>query len=571
MRVAARRLYHPFIDRVKRANWKKIGLIGGGSLVGLLLIIQLFYPGDRLLPFASIDGQSLGGKTKAEAAQILNKAYAAHAVAIYMGSGKKPVVSPTFADMDVSVDNEARLKAASYPWYLRIVPTSLFWAGAGKVAEPTAKFGGKFANYIETELMPDCKQAPVDATLKANGTALEVVPAITGGTCEKNDVVASIKKITPSLTEKTSVRVARDEQEPAVGDDAAKAYAETLTERLKDGVTIDVLGAPVVASAKDIMSWLDFSTQDGAIVATVNSERADTWLGANVAGKVAIAAGVSYITTLDFTETSRVNGSNGRALDVGATVASIQTVVAGEAAQASARTVSTPPTEQYTRTYSASDKGLSALLANYAKDHPGTFGISLVELDGKKRRADYNGDKQFVTASTYKLFVAYSLLKQIDSGKRSWDSDAACFNKMISHSDNTCAEGFLNALGLQAVTKDIQAIGLKNSNFTKTGGPFTTANDLTLMLGMIATSQNFSPLNQQRLVTAMKGNIFRKGIPAGVNGTVADKVGFMDGLLHDAAIVYGPSGTYVLAIMTEGSSWATIADLAKQIDALHTQ
>jgi beta-lactamase class A len=77
-----------------------------------------------------------------------------------------------------------------------------------------------------------------------------------------------------------------------------------------------------------------------------------------------------------------------------------------------------PPTEQYTRTYSASDAGLSALLANYAKDHPGTFGISMVELDGKKRRAEYNGDKQFVTASTYKLFVAYSLMKQIDAGKR---------------------------------------------------------------------------------------------------------------------------------------------------------
>jgi beta-lactamase class A len=69
----------------------------------------------------------------------------------------------------------------------------------------------------------------------------------------------------------------------------------------------------------------------------------------------------------------------------------------------------------------------------------------------------------------------------------------------------------------------------------------------------------------------MKGNVYRKGIPAGVNGTVADKVGFLDALLHDAAIVYGPHGTYVLAIMTDGSSWATIADLAGQIDALHAQ
>ncbi|QHU89863.1 hypothetical protein GWK73_04515 [Candidatus Saccharibacteria bacterium oral taxon 955] len=218
-----------------------------------------------------------------------------------------------------------------------------------------------------------------------------------------------------------------------------------------------------------------------------------------------------------------------------------------------------------------SDTGLSALMANYAKDHSGVFGISMIELDGKKRRADYRGNEQFVTASTYKLFVAYSLMKQIDSGKRDWASNMACFNKMISHSDNACAESFLDSIGLKNVTTDIQSIGLTNSTFMKEGGPYTTANDLTLLLGMIATRQNFSSDNQQRLISAMTGNVFRKGIPAGVGGKVANKVGFMNGLLHDAAIVYGSSGTYVLAIMTDGSSWETIADLAKNIDKLHAQ
>lgn len=571
MRFAVKLPQHPLLDRVKQANWKKIGLIFGGSVFGLLLIIQLFYPNDRLLPFATVDGISLGTKTKADAAAELNKAYAAHTVAIYMGSGKAPVVSPKFSDMDVSVDNTARLSAATYPWYLRIIPTSLFWAGAGKVAEPTATFGDKFTSYVETKLMPDCKQAPVDATLKANGTKLEVVSAITGGTCEKDEVLASIKKIHPTIIEATSVRVAREEQQPDVGNDVAKAFASTLNDRLESGLMIDVLGGPVDVQKNEVLGWLDFTSKDGAIVAMVNGDRAGVWLSKNIASKVAIAPGVSYVRTLDFTELSRVNGSEGRALDIAATVASVQAVVDGSAQNGSAATKSVPPTERYTRTYSPSDAGLSALLANYAKDHSGTFGISMVELDGKKRRADYNGDKQFVTASTYKLFVAYSLLKQIDVGKRSWDSDATCFNKMISNSDNACAESFLNSLGLSTVTKDIQAIGLKNSTFMKTGGPFTTANDLSLLLGMIATGQNFSSANQQRLITAMKANVYRKGIPAGAQGTVADKVGFMDGLLHDAAIVYGPNGTYVLAIMTDGSTWGNIAELAKQIDALRAE
>ncbi len=208
-------------------------------------------------------------------------------------------------------------------------------------------------------------------------------------------------------------------------------------------------------------------------------------------------------------------------------------------------------------------------MANYAHDHSGVYGISMIELGGKGRRADYNGNKQFVTASTYKLFAAYTLLKQIDEGKRDWATNADCFNKMISLSDNVCAEAFLKTLGLSTITNDIHAVGLSNSTFMKSGGPFTTANDLSLMLGMIATGQNYSTINQQRLIGAMKANVYRRGIPSGVNGAVADKVGFMNGLLHDAAIVYSPSGTYVLAIMTDGSSWANIAELARQLDALH--
>ena len=351
----------------------------------------------------------------------------------------------------------------------------------------------------------------------------------------------------------------------------AKKLAETLNSRLSKGINLGVGNESVAIPVNEIFSWLDFSSSNDKIVATVNTERSAKWLNSVVASKVTIKPGVSHITTNDFTVVSQTTGDSGRAIDVAETVKSLQSVVDGQAVSATVITKVVPPTEQYTRTYSASDTGLSALMANYAKDHSGVFGISMIELDGKKRRADYRGNEQFVTASTYKLFVAYSLMKQIDSGKRDWSSSVTCFNKMISHSDNACAESFLGSIGLKNITADIQTIGLADSTFMKEGGPYTTANDLTLLLGMIATRQNFSSENQQRLISAMTGNVFRKGIPAGVGGKVANKVGFMNGLLHDAAIVYGSSGTYVLAIMTDGSSWEIIADLAKSIDKLHAQ
>jgi len=65
----------------------------------------------------------------------------------------------------------------------------------------------------------------------------------------------------------------------------------------------------------------------------------------------------------------------------------------------------------------------------------------------------------------------------------------------------------------------------------------------------------------------MKKNVYTAGIPSGIKADVADKVGFLDALLHDAAIVYSPKGTYVLIIMTNNASWGNIAELAKAIEA----
>ena len=562
---------HALLRRARTWDKKRILLITGGAMLGLLLIVQLFFPGDRLLPFARADGRSLALMKRTEATKLLNDAYNSSSIDIYMGTGKKPVVTPTLQQAGVRVDNTDRVKKLTYPWYMRIIPTSLFWAGLKSSPTPKPQFNATFMTYIEKNLMPRCREDPVDATLKAQSDKLVTVAAKNGGACAQQDVVTSIKRITPVLTKLTSIKVARTEIKPVVGDSIAKAKADELNSRLANGLTISVNGAPVVASKKDVISWLDFSSQEKTLVATVNQARAQVWLEANVAAKVAIVPGTSAITTKDFTETSRVNGSAGQAIDIIATITSIQSVIDGKSVSATTLTKVVPPIEQYTRTYSPSDAGLTALVTNYAKDHAGSYGVSMVELDGKKRRTDYNADTQFVTASAYKMFVAFSLMKQIDSGKRDWESNATCFNKMISQSDNACAESFLNSLGLSTVTKDIQAIGLANSTFLKAGGPFTTAKDLTLLSGMVATGQNFSPANQERLISAMKGNVFRKGIPSGVQGTVADKVGFLDDLLHDTAIIYGPNGTYVLTIMTKGASWGSIADLARQLDTLRAQ
>jgi beta-lactamase class A len=139
---------------------------------------------------------------------------------------------------------------------------------------------------------------------------------------------------------------------------------------------------------------------------------------------------------------------------------------------------------------------------------------------------------------------------------------------MIVKSDNACAEALIKKIGANSLNADIKSIGLADTAFSADNN-MTTPNDLANYLTQLEKGK--LPLkteSRDRLLSAMKRNVYRQGVPAGATGQTADKVGFLWGLLHDAAIVYSPKGTYVLAVMSDGSTWANIADLTRKIEAL---
>ncbi len=547
--------------------WKRIGLLVLAWVVGTFLIVQLLYPGNKLLPYQKVDGLSVGGKTHEEAAKQLDSAYADKKIEVFLKDNSQPVSTPKLAEAGVKVSNVDRLQQFSYPWYLRLVPSSIFWAGNSKAA-PKVEFTNKTDEFITTKLMKECQVAPVDATLKAEGNKLSVVSAKVGGECNPETVKKEFTSVSPVLDQPTQVHISVKEIPYEVSDDEAKAAGDIMMALVGEGVPIDVDGQPVIIAPSDFYSWLEFVPNGDTVDAEVSGVKAQDYLAKNITPKVAVAPGTATVTTRDFAEISRTGGGDGRTLNIDATVKSLNGFLNRQSTSATAVTQAVPANITYVRTYSSTDEGLNALLSNYAKDHPGAYGISYAELSGDRRRANYQGDKKFVTASTYKLFVAYSVLKRVESGQMSWDDNEACFNKMISLSDNPCSEAFLQKVGLGTVTREINAMGLKNSNFTEDGGPFTTANDLVTFLGTLESGSMFSSTSRSRLISAMNGNVYRKGVPAGASGQVADKVGFMDGLLHDAAIVYSPKGTYVLAVMTDGSSWDNIAGLTRELENL---
>jgi beta-lactamase class A len=186
------------------------------------------------------------------------------------------------------------------------------------------------------------------------------------------------------------------------------------------------------------------------------------------------------------------------------------------------------------------------------------FAVSFLSMDDPEMKLQVNADQEFIAASTYKILAAYAMF--------SAGNPPSCLDAMIIYSDNDCALDYLARYGWLRLTNDARQIGAARTWFDDS--THTTAGDLALILWQIYDGTLLSADDTDRLLSDMQQQIFREGIPAGIpEATVADKVGFLDGLLHDAGIVYSPKGDFILVVLTDGYSWDAIAEVAAEIYA----
>lgn len=95
-----------------------------------------------------------------------------------------------------------------------------------------------------------------------------------------------------------------------------------------------------------------------------------------------------------------------------------------------------------------------------------------------------------------------------------------------------------------------------------------TSNDLARLWQSEAEGQAGGATAQGYLYPLLSHTSYEQGVPAGVpaNVTVVHKVGFIDSLLHDSALVTsGPRGAYVLSILTDGGSWELLSAISRAV------
>lgn len=218
---------------------------------------------------------------------------------------------------------------------------------------------------------------------------------------------------------------------------------------------------------------------------------------------------------------------------------------------------------------------LQPILEKWQSDHPRQqWGIAVKSLSGPDFQAQINADKQFRSASLYKLFLVksifsrYSLDQQQAMAVQLGDRNLAmaeCVDLMLRLSDNPCGESIAGKFGWSRVTRELNTAGFSSTDFSVGDSLVTSAGDTALFLEQL-NSDMLDESSRAFVIGSLQKQRWNKGIPAGCpDCLVANKTGSLGMVTNDAAIIQYNGGAYVLAILSQGGTFAQIAALTAQI------
>jgi beta-lactamase class A len=226
-----------------------------------------------------------------------------------------------------------------------------------------------------------------------------------------------------------------------------------------------------------------------------------------------------------------------------------------------------------TKAITESKQKLQKITAAMSGTYGSNVGVVVTDLSNDAS-ASTNADTQFVSASIYKLFVAYDIYKKIDAGTLSSTEKLTaygtsrtveqCLSDMITVSDNTCGKalGALDdwaALDAMLASEGYSHTMLNNYNAAGvlTGDKQTSASDVALLLSRLYKGTLLSKTSSEHFIHLLKGDTINYMLPSGLpSGTViAHKVGFLGQYQHDAGIVYGTKKNMLVVMLTKG--WTT--------------
>ncbi|MBH1979962.1 serine hydrolase [Candidatus Saccharibacteria bacterium] len=590
------RVYGKAPAAVRFAEWLKgHWYVPIGALLALVLIgnilWQVLYPMNSLAPGLAVDGIKVGGMDRDEAVAKLNEAYGKLKVNLFFGDATVPYKTPTASELGIQVDNTTRLANASYPFALRFVPTSYWWASSlSGVGEPVYNYDkATLDTYALKNLGQDCVIPPKNASLKLDDDRFSVISAEAGGKCNLTEFKEAVGKTTYASGFKVKTNI-KSVAAPLTNE-IAQQLGDELNNNLKNDMPLQAAGETTQVRAATVKGWLSFKAytpedkNDGTptppprLLYVIEPDRVKRYLETSgIAAKVEKKPGVTKVSTTDFTETARTEGTPGVLVDITKTIASVDPYVNARASRAEVIVGPVPATVQYARKYTPSDAGYRALIQQFAQDNPGKIGIAMRELSGKRPLLSgaVNENERLPAAGIEGIYLAYVAQKGIEDGAiQPTDqvygnlSYLECMEAAISDQNQDCIAGLLGKIGNATVQARLAEIGLTGTDF-RGAVTVTTANDMALFTEKLNSGEGLPIKQREKLMSPLSDISLRDGIKGAASNSRV--LGGASGANYNEAAVVITTGQYVVSIMTQDSDGAkTTSKLIKAIDVLRKQ
>lgn len=241
---------------------------------------------------------------------------------------------------------------------------------------------------------------------------------------------------------------------------------------------------------------------------------------------------------------------------------------------------------------------LQESLEAYLSQQVGTYGLYVIDL-ASGQGVGVNEEMAFPAASTFKVPAAMYVLDQIEQGEASLDEllaysdedyqegtgillgsieegDTAPIRELLElaivYSDNVANNMLLSRFGRENVYAFMESLGATVTTWEDTAG--TTPREMATYMRLLLGRRTITDPDLRRFLldllanTAFDGRI-AAGVPDGVK--VAHKIGTLPGVVNDVAIVYAPSRTFVVCILSmdvdEEPALEVIAEVSRMIYA----
>jgi beta-lactamase class A len=218
------------------------------------------------------------------------------------------------------------------------------------------------------------------------------------------------------------------------------------------------------------------------------------------------------------------------------------------------------------------------------------------------RTASLNGDFQWYAASLFKLAVLYEVERQIFEGNLTYDQQVTIAEEdyaedlgtvghldidddgtiavedllrpMIEISDNVSAVALLHLVGSSQVDATLRSLGIETMTVNRVE-LWTTSDDVSRLVEAIYMAEGLGATERDHMRNLLRAQTIRGGIPGALGAEIAEglsvgnKTGTWDGAQHDVAFIEAQNGTYVIAILTDGTyeGWQAMHGVSQKVHA----